>query len=213
MATAQSVIDEARYDLLDYDSGIKWKDEELLLYLNRAVRIINSELCAKNSDLVHGREASIDTVASQAYMDITSMNSGDWDSIRSVWIGQDQLEQITVDRLWYKAKFYDSSATEQPQFWALESQYIRFPVKADDDHTDVVIHYNTKQADLALTDSMPYNDMYNDVIRDALVEQAIARKGDRSERLDKKWIMMCKQAVAAETVRRSFVPKPYHLDF
>jgi hypothetical protein len=70
------------------------------------------------------------------------MNNGYWDSIRSVWIGQDRKDPVNVDTMYYKRKWY--SADQEPQYWALEGRRLIFESTADAAHTDLVIHYNKK---------------------------------------------------------------------
>lgn len=102
MATAQDIINSARYDLNDYQTGIEFDDTELLNYLNRMIGVMDAELASLNSDLVEAEELTIDCVANQNYVDLSSMNSGLWDSLRSVWIGDDQVYKIGIDYLRYK---------------------------------------------------------------------------------------------------------------
>jgi len=208
MATVQSVIDEARWDLTDYDAGVKWKDDELVVYMNRAIRSLNSELCRRKSDLVYEEETSTNTVASQNYVDISGLS---YDSVVCVWIGSDQLEQTSIQDIYYKRKFRSGDA--YPNYWSIEDDTIIFESTCDAIHTDLVIGYYTKASDVTASSNMPYSDIFNDSLRDAVVEMAIARKGDQSERTDKKWIGMLRTAANEEQLRRSFVPKPYYIDF
>jgi hypothetical protein len=119
MATVNDIIDSSRYDLRDYETGIVWDDAEILNYINRMVGIMDSQLAALNSDLVEAEERTIDCVANQNYVDLSSMNSGNWDSIRSVWIGQDILYKISMDLMRYKRVFRnDNNAT-----WVTSTAY------------------------------------------------------------------------------------------
>jgi hypothetical protein len=158
MATVQSVLDAARYDLVDFTDGvgvgIEFDDTELLHYLNRMVGIMDSTLASLNSDLVHGTEEDIDTVADQNYIDLVNMNGGYWDSIRSIWIGDNRLEKITLDQLYYKRKFLTNAA--EPRYYALEGTVVQFDVDADAAHTDVVIHYNRKHRPLVISQSFTF---------------------------------------------------------
>lgn len=211
MATAQTVIDGMRWDLRDYGDGIQWDDEELLVYLNRMIKLLDTELASVNSEFVHGTETDIDTVASQNYVDISGMNSGNWDSIRSFWIGDDRLEFLTIDKMYYKRKFI--SGDRYPYYWSLEGTNIIFETGCDAAHTDVVIHYNKKTATLAVTDSMPYNDIFNEVIREATVRYARSKAAGQLDNIDNLYYGMFKQAVFAENMRRNYRPKSYHMDW
>lgn len=142
MSTVATFIESARYDLLDYQEGIVYDDRELYVFLNRMIKIIDSQLAALKSELIHGIEIDVDTVADQNYVDLSSMNNGHWDSLRSVWIGSDRKQQISLDLLYYKRKFRSGSA--EPEYWSYEDKRLLWEVDADAAHTDLVIHYNKK---------------------------------------------------------------------
>ena len=211
MATAQSIIDSARYDLVDFVDGvgvgIEFDDTELLNYLNRMVGLMDSQLSALHSDLVEAKEESIDTVSSQAYVDISGLNSGLWNRIRSVWIGSTRLEQVSLDYMRYTSMFRSNDA--RPQIWALYGQQILFPTGADSAHTDLVIYYDKKTASLALGDSMPYNDLFNEFFREMMVMTAKAKKEGILDRADATLNEMFRSRAMTETIQRGFVPKPY----
>jgi len=145
MGTVASVIESARYDLIDYEKGIEFDDRVLFLYVNRLIDIMDSALASLHSDYIHGVEEDIDTVADQNYVDLTYMNNGQWDSIRNVWIGQDRKYKRDLDNIMYKRKFRDSSA--EPNYWTTRGKQLLFECDADDAHTDLVIEYNKKHRD------------------------------------------------------------------
>ena len=130
MATVQSIIDSARYDLVDYVDGvglgIEFDDTELLNYMNRMVGILDSNLVSLNSDLTEAIDETNETVAGQSYVDLSSgLNSGNWLDIRSVWLGANRLEKVSMDRLRYESMFH--TANETPTTWALSGRKIYFP--------------------------------------------------------------------------------------
>lgn len=211
MATLASIITSARYDLVDYETGVMYTDEELLVYLNRMFEIMDSMLAAIDSDLVFAEETSIDTVASQNYVDISGMNSGLWSDVREVWIGQDQLRKLTVPRMYYERKF--RSADAQPYYWALHNQQILFETGADAAHTDLIIDYNKKTGDLASSASMPYFDTFNEFFREQLVLHTKMKRLGQTPQPDLVWNGAFKRVAMAEVIRRNFVPKPYHINY
>jgi hypothetical protein len=142
MGTVANLLENIRYDIQDYEEGLAYDDRLLYIYINRMIGIMDSSLAAMRSDLVHGTETNIDTVESQNYVDLTNMNNGQWDSIRSIWIGSDRKYKIPIDLMFYKRKFYSGDA--EPEFWALEDRWLLFETTADAAHTDFVIHYNKK---------------------------------------------------------------------
>lgn len=110
MATAQDVIDSARYDLVDYNDGvglgIEYDDTELLLDLNRMIGLLDSELSALTSDLVRGADDTLVTTANLDYLDLSSLNSGLWNRIRRVWInGNTMCEQVQLSYMYYTRQY------------------------------------------------------------------------------------------------------------
>jgi len=142
MATLSSFLEAARYDLIDYETGVEFEDRELVNYLNRMIKLIDSTLLISRSDLLHGTETDLDTVSSQDYVDLTNLNNGYWDSIREVWIGSNKKEPISVPLMYYKRKFLTSDA--EPNYFAVERNHLLLETGADSAHTDLVIHYNQK---------------------------------------------------------------------
>jgi hypothetical protein len=118
------------------------------------VGIMDSTLASLNSDLIHGTEQDTDTVADQNYVDLVNLNGGYWDSIRSVWIGEDRLQRIGLDELYYKRKFYSGSA--KPHYYAIEGRTLQFQQDADSAHTDLIIHYNKKHRPLIITQDIVF---------------------------------------------------------
>jgi hypothetical protein len=142
MGTVASLIESARYDLADYQEGLDFDNRILYNYINRMIGIMDSQLASLDSELVYATEEDIDTVASQNYIDLTSMNNGQWDRIKEVWIGSDRKQQISVDLMNYKRKF--RSGTAEPEYWALQGRRVLFEIGADDAHTDLVLHYHKR---------------------------------------------------------------------
>lgn len=110
MATVQSILNSARYDLMDYTDGagvgIEWDDTELLDYLNRMVGLLDSTLSAQSSDLVFATDDSFTTTANLDYVELSTLNSGDWNRIRRVWIkGNRVVEQVSRNYMYYTRKF------------------------------------------------------------------------------------------------------------
>jgi len=212
MATLQDVIDDARYGLTDYTDGvgvgIEFDDEELLNYMNRMISLMDSQLSALNSDLVEAKESDINTVASQAYVDISNLNSGNWTRIRSVWIGTNLLIQVPLSYMRYTSMYRSGNA--QPTIWALSGQTILFPQGCDSIHTDFVIYYDKKTGTLTLSDDMPYNGVFDGFLREMLVETAMAKKNDALSRAADTMQRIFKERAMHEVIAREFVPRKYN---
>ena len=213
MATVQTLITSARYDLRDYGKGLIFDNAELLDYLNRMVGIMDSTLASLDSDLVEARESTNCTVASAArYSDISSdLNSGLWDNIKSVWISTDELTQLSVDEMRIK-RIWLGTGTGKPAYWALSNQQLLMDRVADQEYT-LDIYYNKKNAALELTDSMPYFSIFDELFRELLVGNAKAKKEGRISRSDGFYSELFRRRAMQENLRRSYVPKPYHKDF
>ena len=146
MGTVASLIESARYDLQDYEKGLDYDDRMLYLFLNRMIGIMDSQLSALDSELVHGIEYNMNPVAYYDYMDLTSMNNGQWDMVRSVWIGTDRKQPISNELMYYKRKFRNNQ-TAEPEYWAIEGRRLLFEALCNSAHTDFIIHYNKKHRD------------------------------------------------------------------
>lgn len=211
MATVQSMITSARYDLRDYSKGVLFDNTEILDYINRVVGILDSTLASLGSDLVEAEELDIDCVEDQDYVDLSSLNSGLWDSIRSVWIDQDELEKISINHMRFKRMWY--SGTGLPQFWALSNRLILFEEDCADSYTTLKIYYNKKTGTLALTDNMPYSDIFNELIREMLVLHAKAKKEGRVSNPDTLFTEIFRTRAMQENLRRDWTKRPYWLGF
>ena len=213
MALVQTLITSARYDLRDYGKGLIFDNAELLDYLNRMVGIMDSTLASLDSDLVEAQSDGDVTLAEDAkYADISSdLNSGLWDSIKDVWIDTDKLTQLSVDKMRVK-RIWNSSTSGQPNYWALSETNLLFEYDADDDYS-LDIYYNKKTDTLTLTDSMPYNSIFDETFRELLVGNAKAKKEGRISQSDGFYSELFRRRAMQENLRRNHVPKPYSKDF
>ena len=74
----------------------------------------------------------------------------------------------------------------------------------------LTIFYDKKTATLVLTDSMPYNDTFNEFLREMLVLCAKAKKEGIISRADGVFNSLFKQRVMQEEISRSFIPRNYN---
>lgn len=204
MATAANIITSGRYDLRDTGSNL-YADEELLDYLNRVRKLMYSALLAVHSDWVHATDSSVSlsSGASSATAPTTAA------SIRSVWYDDDQLVEKPVDYIYYKQKHIDS--TGQPNYWAHEGSNIIFERTADAAYT-LTAHYNTKGSDLASGDDMPFDDTFNEVIREGMVLMAKNRNEVPGSINAQLYNMFNNQAMA-DIISRKHCKKNYFLGF
>jgi len=213
MATVQTLITSARYDLRDYGKGLVFDNAELLDYLNRMVGIMDSTLASLDSDLVEAQDENCTIASGAKYSDISAdLNSGLWDNIKDVWIDTDQLTQVSVDWIRKERIWQGDTVTGQPYYWALSNTSILVEKNTDQEYT-LDIYYNKKTDTLALTDSMPYNSIFDETFRELLVGNAKAKKEGRISRSDAFYSELFRRRAMQENLRRSFVPKPYSKDF
>ena len=144
MGTVQTLLDSARYDLHDYETGIQFDDTELLNYLNRLIKILDSSLASLSSDLVEGEEADISATVGQNYVDLMHLNNGYWDSIKNVWIqDNDQLIRQSLSSL-RKLRIVRSSGNAVPYYFAIRDRRLLFDCTSSSTFTDMLIYYNQK---------------------------------------------------------------------
>ena len=74
----------------------------------------------------------------------------------------------------------------------------------------ITIFYDKKTAGLALTDSMPYNSIFDEFLREMLVLCAKAKKEGIISRADGVFNSLFKQRVMQEEISRSFIPRNYN---
>lgn len=208
--TLASLIDYARYDLTDYETGVIYSDDELLAYLNRMFEIMDSTLAGLESDLVLGVDETFKTTASQNYVDLATLNSNLWSDITEVWIGTDQLEKKGLSLILYLRKL--RTGDELPDEWAVWNRQIHFPRGADAER-DLVIHYHKKTGVLLSSANMPFSDIFNEFFREQLVLHAKTKRLGQIGKGDTMWNGAFQRVAMAEVIRRGFVPKTYKIDF
>lgn len=212
MATAQDIINDARYDLEDYQTGISWDSTEMLNYLNRMIIVMNSELASLESELVEGEETDIDCVADQKYVDLSNLNSGLWSNVTAVWIGQDILEQVPLWSMRYK-RMYRTDQSAQPQYWTVRREQLLFEQDCASAYTTLTIYYNQKETPLALTDDMPFQDRFNESFREMMVLYAQGKKDGNPSAINGMMQTLFMKRAMEETTRRNFIQKSYYIDF
>ena len=210
MTTVATFISGLRFDLRDYQSGLEFDDDELIEYINRMRSILDSTLASLNSSYVHGTANLTLAQAGNSINLSTLLNSGNYDTVRSVWIGTDQKEKISVDKMYYKRQFI--SDTREPDFWALESPYMIFDSTADAAYT-VKVFYNKTTSTLTTASTMPYNDKFNSVFRELVVMHAKAKKEGQISPSEQMYQSMFRAKAMADQIRTDFIPKRYKLDF
>jgi len=165
MATVSTLITSARYDL--NDTGITdYTDAELLDYLNRNVYFLDLSLSKHKSDFTHNTE----TATTLADGDDSVAAPSGLINLRSLWIDDDLIDKKSIDYVYQRRK-YISGSTGKPCYCALQNANIIFDYEADDDYTPT-IHYDKMTGDLESANNMPYQDLFNQLIRQGVVLMA-----------------------------------------
>lgn len=204
-ATVATIITNGRYDLRDTNST-QFADTELVTYLNRGLVQLDASLMSLKSDLIHATEESVD-LASAANSVVAP---SDLMSIRSVWIGSDRLIPKPVDYIYYKRKHI--SATGQPDYYAEEGLNIIFERTADQAYSELVIHYNKKSTALTTSGAMPFNDMFNEPLRQTMVMLAKARQ-EYDIVTDGALLNYFMDAAMTSVITRNYTQRRYKMDF
>ncbi|KKK64660.1 hypothetical protein LCGC14_2981950 [marine sediment metagenome] len=103
------------------------------------------------------------------------------------------------------------SGTGRPYYWAYEGTDLIFDHKANQAY-GLFIRYNQKSAALEMNTPMPYNDEFNELLREGLVMYGKARRGELSS-VDSVLRNMINNAVMTKAIRRDHIPKRYRADF
>jgi hypothetical protein len=211
MATFNTIIDDARYDLRDYQTGLEFDDAELLNFINRMIRLLESTLTSLNSDLVQGTATLSFLIATNSLDIATALNSGKWDSIRSLWNSTDKLQKISVDEL-FNIRQSTSTQTGAPNFWALGGTTLQFD-KTSGVAYSLTCYYNSKTGTVTASSTTPYNGIFDDSIREMLVMHAKAKKEGILAKAEIMYGEMFRKRAMEIEIRRSFLPKTYSIDF
>ena len=205
MATAANLITDGRYDLRDASSTL-FTDAELLAYLNRALVQLDKALLSVNADWIRETDEDTDLYEDDDYVDLSSSVV----SIRSVWIGSNQIIPKSVDYIDYKRKHISSQG--QPDYYAMKGETLIFEREADQKYSTLVIHYNKKSAVLATTDDMPFNDRFNEPLRQMMVLLAKNRQ-ELSPVMDSELFNFFMDSALGEVITRNYTPRRYRTDF
>jgi len=98
-----------------------------------------------------------------------------------------------------------------PVNWAWEGTNIIFDYFADQAY-GLIIHFSQKTDTLEMSSDMPYNDEFNEQLRQGVVMIG-ENKYDEVTQLSAALLTMFEQSARTKTMRRGFVPKRYRLNF
>lgn len=160
MTTVAQTIISARYDLKD-ENSTQYGDDLLLDFFNRGLRQLEKFLASVHSDWLF---ASEDLTLSE---DDSSVSlPSDFLLPKEMWIGTSKVHKTDWNSIKYTQRM--NSNAGQPTRYALQGTTAIFDYAADDDYTVECLYYK-KVSDLASTEAMPFNGVFDDPLRQATI--------------------------------------------
>jgi hypothetical protein len=160
MATIDTVISNARYDLRDTNSTL-YTDAELYLYANRALIQLDNVLSAYNSDWIFNETSDTLSIVNNYLAAPTGCMV-----VRSMWIGTKELQKKSTTEIYRLRKYISSS--HEPLYFAHQGANILFECVPDSADT-IKIWYDKRATALSTGNDMPYNDEFNGIIREMII--------------------------------------------
>jgi hypothetical protein len=205
MATVSTFLEEVRYDLRDFGKQ-DFDDPQLLIYFNRAVTVLDTELMRLRSDYT-ATEGTVTLTAGEYEMDMPALCS----TVRSIFNEQTEKYEITWDHL-TKRRVLWNSAAGQPVYWSQRQRKVQWERIADIDY-DFTVTYDAWTGTLTETDDMPYNDEFNNYLVQGTTLQANASKKDTMVPTDTQLHTLFRGQLARDVIVRNFRKRPYTMDF
>ena len=207
MATVQTVLDGSKYDLRNF-GAMDFDDTEMIHYLNRAIKILDYELISLNSD----QTLTESTVSLTSGTDVVAVPTIYTVNIRQIW-NSDEEPLYKQEPMWiYERRMHRDGDTAEPNYWAHIGNNIEFEVTADATYSFTVYHDDTSTVLTAVGDSMPYNDVYNESLRETIVMMGRSRMDKKFIQSDAAYSSVFRAIVQQDMINRNFVPK-YLPDF
>ena len=204
MATVSTFFQNVRYNLRDFNKQ-DFSDPQLLIYLNRAVRILDTELMRQRSDWTVSTE---DVTLSSGEYQMSAPTS--CSTVRYIYIDQVLRREISIDSI-IRMRILDTSSGE-PQYWSQSGQYIDWDRVADQDYTCTCI-YDKWTATLTTSSDMPYNSEYDNYLLDGTVIMANAGKKKDISPVDQQIHSLFRNVLMRDIVARNFKKRPYKMDY
>lgn len=211
--TVATFLLDVRYDLNDHGKQ-KWNDTYLVRMLNRGIRILERELINVGSGLVQTYTTATLAAAANS-VELTSAV----DSIKRIYISQTELYHITMEQMLRRRIDVIGTSTGQPQYFALwikpsgsSGRSIAFDYTADQEYTITYI-YNARSSDLTTASYMPYDDMFNDYLREGIVILCQKAKKDDVVPIDNIFRDLFRRYMFAFNLTISSPPRYYVKDY
>jgi hypothetical protein len=207
MATLQTVIDSARYDLRDV-GDMEYDDGQLVDYMNRMFVVMDNILIYHDSDILRTNatvtlSAAAKTAALPTRSDYTS----------KLWYGQRPLEKRSLAEVEYRWHLNDQgSVTGQPNYWSYNAANYFFDITADQEYS-LTAYFHQKTPTKVITDDMPYNDLFNEYMRESLIVMAQKAREDKVVNVDQQFHRYFEDIAQRVVMSRKWNPRTYHIEF
>jgi hypothetical protein len=165
MSTVAQIITSARYDIRDEDAT-QYSDDMLLDFINRGVSVLCSGLASLSSDWVN----STSNISLSPAISVKALPTYFISDI-SCRIGTHYLSKKSVSEI---RDMLVTSTAGEPQYYAIKGTELIFDRVTDTSYT-LILEYNAKNATLTLASVMPFNDEFNDVLRQFIILCAKSR--------------------------------------
>jgi len=158
--TAADIIVSARYDLRD-EASTQYSDAMLLDFLNRGQRALCVVLSQLRSDWVNA-SASLTLLISSNTVALPTLFISDID----VKIGTESLTKDSVSGI--RAARVINTTAGKPTRYGIQGTNMLFDVTTDAEYT-VTLEYNTGATALVAGTTMPFNDEFDDILRQFII--------------------------------------------
>ena len=212
MTTAAELITSVRWDLKDEET-VQYSDPMLLDFLNRGLRPLCVTLAALNSDWVN--ESTTLTLDEDAEYTTLPTN---YVSDISVKISSTDLTKKSIS--WIRNERIDNTAG-QPEYFAIQGTSLMFEKAADAEYS-ITLEYHKRADALTILSEMPFNDEFNDVLRQFMSLVCKSRSeyttddGSKNQYTYLSEVNMQSffyQALFAKTMSRNYIPNMYKTNF
>lgn len=207
MSTVADIFLGAKYDLRDY--GFKEFDEtQMIHFLNRCVVLLDRALMSLNSDQTLN-EATLAVGSGDNYVAVPTgcLN------VRTIYDADDTLITKIPAEMLYDYRLDRSTDTAQPVYWSYIQNQIEFEVTTDQAYNMTCYYDKATTPFTATADTIPYNGVYDDQLREVLVMMANGKKNAELRKADAVYLQMFTEVLHQDMINRNFIPKPYKLDF
>ena len=158
--TAADIIVSARYDLRD-EFSTQYTDAMLLDYLNRGLRSLTAVLSLLHSDWVN-TSATLTLLISSSSVALPALFIADL----KAKIGTSELTKYSVPAL--REELALNTVAGVPTGYCIQGTNMLFD-RVTDAQYSVVLEYNAGIADLTTATTMPFNNDFNDVLRQFII--------------------------------------------